>query len=314
MAFEDWFPKSYPATLKGASRRMAAEADAARESAERRMLFGGPSRPSSLVDEARRMDSQEHWEMLNGYRAQVNGWIANSSFDPTRGIWRDNPSGILLPKAEAIVRTEAEMWADIERAKDDAVAEAQKIVDDAYFATEREAMDVILVTGFTNAKGYIARKSELDRKEKARELSGLIAEYGQIYPMNKFITEETIKMICEKYNLYFTEAKKFIGEIPDRCLKEIMAFKVRRKDMRYKNLDYSSLYTEEQQAEFLPGQTMSIMAPMSELNYQEGYDRKRGHVVFDDPIVLQPVNGGFLIVTSWGKEAADPAIVNPNHN
>lgn len=33
-----------------------------------------------------------------------------------------------------------------------------------------------------------------------------------------------------------------------------------------------------------------------------------------DPIVLQPVNEGYLIVTKWGLEASDELVVNQNHN
>lgn len=229
--------------------------------------------------------------------------------------YSDNPSGILLPKAEAIVRTEAEMWSDIEKAKDDALASAKKIIDEAADAEEREYLDAIIVSGLVNAKGFAARKAAYRAKEKTRELATSIEEYGQIYPMNKFITEQTIEMICKKYNLYFTEAKKFIGEIPPRCLREIANFKVRRMDRRRQEGTLGQHYLGQDLAtEMIPGRDMSVMAPMSELNYREGYDQKRAHVLYDDPIILQPVNGGFLIVTSWGKEAADAAIANPNHN
>lgn len=33
-----------------------------------------------------------------------------------------------------------------------------------------------------------------------------------------------------------------------------------------------------------------------------------------DPVVLQPVKGGYLIVTAWGDEASDPIVVNPVNN
>ena len=34
----------------------------------------------------------------------------------------------------------------------------------------------------------------------------------------------------------------------------------------------------------------------------------------DDPVVLQPVKGGFLILTAWGDEASDPIVVNSINN
>lgn len=35
---------------------------------------------------------------------------------------------------------------------------------------------------------------------------------------------------------------------------------------------------------------------------------------YPDPVVLQPVKGGFLIVASWGDEASDEIVVNQRHN
>ncbi len=37
-------------------------------------------------------------------------------------------------------------------------------------------------------------------------------------------------------------------------------------------------------------------------------------IVVPDPVILQPVKGGYLIVTAWGDEASDPDIINPIHN
>lgn len=33
-----------------------------------------------------------------------------------------------------------------------------------------------------------------------------------------------------------------------------------------------------------------------------------------DPVVLQPVKGGFLILAAWGDEASDELVMNPKHN
>jgi len=35
---------------------------------------------------------------------------------------------------------------------------------------------------------------------------------------------------------------------------------------------------------------------------------------FSDPVVLQPVTGGNLIICAWGPEASDPLIVNERDN
>lgn len=37
-------------------------------------------------------------------------------------------------------------------------------------------------------------------------------------------------------------------------------------------------------------------------------------VKIDDPVVLQPVKGGYLVVAAWGDEASDPIVLNPVFN
>jgi len=36
--------------------------------------------------------------------------------------------------------------------------------------------------------------------------------------------------------------------------------------------------------------------------------------VLADPVVLQPVKGGYLIITAWGDEASDELVVNQKFN
>ncbi len=66
--------------------------------------------------------------------------------------------------------------------------------------------------------------------------------------------------------------------------------------------------------EMLPGKHLLIIAPQHKLD-------TNGKVIIDgilrpnkDPIVLQPVTAGYLIVSSWGLEASDPLVVNAINN
>lgn len=52
---------------------------------------------------------------------------------------------------------------------------------------------------------------------------------------------------------------------------------------------------------------------ISGLELTEGYKLTR-KIEIPDPVVLQPVKGGYLIVTAWGDEASDPLVVNENFN
>lgn len=53
---------------------------------------------------------------------------------------------------------------------------------------------------------------------------------------------------------------------------------------------------------------------LSQLKQQNGHWFKTTQVHVPDPVVLQPVKGGYLIVTAWGDEASDPLVVNHQNN
>lgn len=62
---------------------------------------------------------------------------------------------------------------------------------------------------------------------------------------------------------------------------------------------------------------LQICAPVKDmditgLELTEGYKLEKKHI--PDPVVLQPVNGGYLILTAWGDEASDPIVVNEINN
>lgn len=61
---------------------------------------------------------------------------------------------------------------------------------------------------------------------------------------------------------------------------------------------------------------LQICAPVKDMNIngltlKDGY---RLHKHIPDPVVLQPVKGGYLILTAWGDEASDPIVLNENLN
>lgn len=61
---------------------------------------------------------------------------------------------------------------------------------------------------------------------------------------------------------------------------------------------------------------LQIAAPFKDFNTQgmdvEDYKLVQKHV--PDPVVLQPIKGGYLIVTAWGDEASDPLVMNEINN
>ncbi len=63
--------------------------------------------------------------------------------------------------------------------------------------------------------------------------------------------------------------------------------------------------------------SLKICAPIKDMD-TTGMENSEGFKIIKisppDPIVLQPVKGGYLIVTAWGDEASDPDIINPVNN
>lgn len=62
---------------------------------------------------------------------------------------------------------------------------------------------------------------------------------------------------------------------------------------------------------------LQICAPVKDMDISgleltEGYKLREKHI--PDPVVLQPVKGGYLILAAWGDEASDPIVVNEKMN
>lgn len=78
---------------------------------------------------------------------------------------------------------------------------------------------------------------------------------------------------------------------------------------KYRHLSYVKASRKDAQ--------LQICAPLKDMD-MTGKTIEHGHkiinVVEKDPIVLHPVNGGYLIVTAWGDEASDPNVVNSINN
>ena len=126
-------------------------------------------------------------------------------------------------------------------------------------------------------------------------------KYSQLYidkyPDNLFLVERDVKHICEKYNLVMGEAKHYIEQIPPTNQKEIIAF--------------TKLIKEEDRVRS-DRDRYEVLAPRKEFNSRLISDKdkkwKLSLPITPDPIVLCAVNGGYLVVSKWGKEADIPEV------
>lgn len=231
-----------------------------------------------------------------------------------------------IESTESTESVDQQIYKDVYSAEELLLEEANRILSkpSEYDEERYNRLKQMNVLGFSNAAEVVEFKEIEDKRRNHEYTKNKIEYYKQHYPLNKFINEDSVKTICKKYGLLLTEARDYIAEIPEKNQNEIIAFRVIRKDHRYPYEVYSNrwmvsmfvrdCYTAElNRDEKIVGQDLLIIAPEHKLNTRGKI--KDGHVLkIKDPIVLQPVEGGYLIVSSWGLEAADSIVLNPINN
>lgn len=84
--------------------------------------------------------------------------------------------------------------------------------------------------GFTKSKTATESQEIILSKKQSKELADKVEYFRTFYPEYKFITEEMVKAICQKYGLLCAEVEHYIGEVPDKNILEIQNFKLRDED------------------------------------------------------------------------------------
>jgi hypothetical protein len=238
---------------------------------------------------------------------------------------------------------------DVYSAQELLLAEAQRVLDEPFgYSTERtETLEKLSELGFKNSQECAEYEAMKKSRAESKRLKETIEKYRHSYPLNKFIDEKTVERVCKKYDLVLTVASRYVAEIPDKNKQEIINFRAVREDYskrRYEKerdrgerwqfyittpvsleiymrevleqrLKEEGITMEQYNKQRVHPEGLLIMAPMHKLNTQ-GLERD-GHRLrpdMKDPIVLFPVEEGYIIVSSWGLEAADGEIINPITN
>lgn len=210
--------------------------------------------------------------------------------------------------------------------------------------------------GFTNTQEVKEAELELKRLEELRQnneekktLVEAINYFSFKYPHYKFITEESVKNICAKYNLVYGEISRYTGTVPDKNLEHIENFKIMEEDECYVYETYYSDFMIGRFSEEIIYQTkeeyevrktkengewrdrsrriennfkcpLEIAAPLKDFNLtsMEIKDFKLSNIEIPDPVVLKPVifkgQKSYLIITAWGLEGSDELVVNTRNN
>jgi hypothetical protein len=226
-----------------------------------------------------------------------------------------------------------QIYTDVYSAMNLLLQEANKLLsqDQEYSQEDIDRLTALRHLGFQNAEEVKEFEQVYQKRLHAQQLKEKIEYYSHAYPMNRFIDKRSIEKVCNKYNLLFVQASAYLAEIPLENQKAIINFRLKVED--YFDPDWGSSFlfqvrnpmkegeyydeTTQTVKKFEPGTTIPakrlwIIAPEHKLT-TIGYSRE-GHKLIKDPIVLQPVMGGYLIVTSWGLEASDPLVLNAKHN
>lgn len=231
----------------------------------------------------------------------------------------------------------AEIHSDFDSASERLLKEAKDIV-----AQDAGKGDRLRSLGFNNALPVKESDDVRKAQYEIKQLAERVSYFNQWYPHNKFITEESVKKICEKYGLVFADAQYYKGDVPEKNLREMEQFVLRNEDMvndsfgsfvgnirsRMMGIDWgygfilprgswneSPLPSYEYEEPKATEPSFKICAP--EKDFDTSMLSRQGHKLelnIPDPIVLQPVKGGYLIVTKWGLEASDDMVKNEKAN
>jgi hypothetical protein len=182
--------------------------------------------------------------------------------------------------------------------------------------------------------------AKIDKESEAR------AYYKLHYPKCQYLTVSQFNGILNKYHLNTATLGAYIGFVPQKQLDLIAEFKLRDEDKidsiytlrsNFENVPFIKVYTGEKPSEgriredmyryygvnrynssvdyTLTSQEFNkllIAATPNLIDYSKDKTETIEHGHFEkviDPIVFQPVNkGGYLIISKWGEESADPLL------
>lgn len=273
-------------------------------------------------------------------------------------------------------------------AQDELLKTANSILRNAHHTeNDKSLIANLLKIGFVNQPDVkkLSKKGLKPEVYKARDTINLIRLYQKKYPKNRFIDDDSIKSICNRFGLLFAPVEMYNAEIPLKNMREITHFKCSVKDKR---INTSISFINKKASKIITGKkgrtmtTVSLLmprilnpsfidffrnpnvekeifiaqklnekygteitwsnieevyqddvkskgltngmmiAPKNKFKIPKNYSVENGFEVgykkavkIKDPVVLQPVIGGYLIVSAWGFEETLPEISGiPNKN
>ena len=216
-----------------------------------------------------------------------------------------------ISESKKLIKIEPEViHKEFDDASDELLKEAQEIIDKAPNINEGY-LEKLKAAGFTNSPYFNEKNELLKEKEQSELVKSYIEKYRSAYPEYKFITRDKLKAINKKYGLILGPLDRFIKDVPEKNLNDILKAKERIIKGHILKKPILDLPTERLSSIArtiidhggIPAD-MGIIAPLSDFDTSEMIieDNELKYDV-DDPIAVQEVIGGYLIITKWGKEA-----------
>jgi len=224
---------------------------------------------------------------------------------------------------EPKVATIAMVHKDFEDAENRILAEAKKILN---VDVNEKKVKVLDVLGFTNSKGFVEEKKKVEKKNNAERNSEFIRTIKSIFPEYKIITFKEVESICQKYSLFFTESKHFIGDIPDENINEMLEFGDRYIVQKDNAVEKGEASTFPRCAKDDEKIRFTVVATPDLINIESGKLVLQGsEYILPDPgrVVMARFKSNsfgdsnsdiFLIVTKWGDEAEIDEFHNQEEN
>jgi len=177
-----------------------------------------------------------------------------------------------------------EIHEDFDTAGQKLIDHAKQILSEKTVIDKEAIYDKLEEIGFHNVSEIAQYRQKKEAIDRAKFVKNKIQYYKRKYPGYKFITRKQVVDICKKYGLVFGKANYYVGEIPDKNKMEIAGFELKEKNVHDK--------------------TFMIVATKSEFDVERFNLEVTGDLELrdKDPIVLAPVEHGFIVVSKWGKE------------
>lgn len=266
----------------------------------------------------------------------------------------------------------AEIHNEFDTAEDRLLKEANEIlsIHKSKMTDEEKAMKLENL-GFINTPIVKQINQSKTQIVKSKSEAELIQNYKLNYPFLKFLTENELNRICQKYNLIYAPVKHYIKDVPEKNVNEIHnAQSLKSSDapkdkIRFFVKDFTSNATSDQKKQLRNGIIVNaddfgslvwinnnevarkyfkvdyrictydninrtveiekrdglfICAPKSDFDLNgltKMNDFSYANTVryeIPDPIVFRYCKGGVQVLSKWGLEASDEALINEINN